>query len=155
MVDSCRLYSVFSSGTGQSGVKCLTEGSFHRKRLTAIHWTFYRLRRRIASHESRGWPVVLECLCLTSFVVCDLSQCFMCCSQLGHNGFSLLFIFPLNVMLHTVYSINQVLTGYCLATKSLSPPSPASTFLWIHVQTSQSAHTHTHTFVPLFCIWLV
>lgn len=53
-----------------------------------------------------------------------------------------IFIFPFNAMPHAVYSINQVLSGYCLATQALSPLSPASTFYeYTHKQVS-AASTH-------------
>lgn len=50
------------------------------------------------------------------------------------------------------YSINQVLTGYCLATQSFL--SLASSFLWLHVQTGQS-HTHTSTHLLHFFWYMI
>lgn len=54
-----------------------------------------------------------------------------------------IFIFPFNAMPHAVYSINQVLSGYCLATQALSPLSPASTFYeYTHKQVRLQAHIY-------------
>lgn len=46
-------------------------------------------------------------------------------------------------MLHSVYGIHHILSGYCLATKS-----PSSTFLWVCIHKQVSLQLCTHTFVP-------
>lgn len=62
------------------------------------------------------------------------------------------FISPPNVMLHAVCSISQLLTGYCLATQPLSPPSPGLKFLMDTNTIKSVSHTQPHTHLFHFCV---